>query len=134
MTSGWRMPPRSYRAEAFRSRGLEATGSRGGFGFRPRQLAVGLPVTQRAVRLAETLPQTREIVVRVARLRIGRNRPLVGLRRGVRTPGVLERHAQIERGGGVLGPRFQGMPVVRLGFFEPAGLVEQTPEVHVGVG
>src|SRR5262249_23644669 len=34
----------------------------------------------------------------------------------------------------VLGPSLQCLPVVRFGLFQPARLVEQTPEVHVRVG
>src|SRR5258706_2491815 len=93
--------------------------------------AVGAQVAQRRRSLPEVLVEARQVVVRVRAVRIGRDRELVRVDRFRAPPQVLERHAQVERGGAVVGARLQRAAVVLGGARGLAGLVEQPPEVHV---
>src|SRR3954469_20993460 len=124
------LPGRSARATArSRSRSSRKRLASVLAGERP----ISTQVPERGSPLAEVLVDAGKVVVRVRAGRIPCNRELVGGDRFRTSSQVLERDAEIESGGGVVGATGEGAAVVVRGALRVARFVHQPAEVHVRI-
>jgi hypothetical protein len=75
-----------------------------------------------------------EIVVSIGKLRVKRDCTQVSLGCLGKTICLVAEDSKVERGNGVPRSESDGFPVMCFGLFGPFLLVEDAPQVHVGIG